>query len=180
MKFDGKKIKELEKALLSAYPARSSLERMLMFELDENLNHICSDSNHTNTVFELIKWSIAHGKIDNLIEGANSNNSGNELMKAFYREYKDIAIENHEAENGINDIVKVKKLLSDNKLDAAIDLLINLIKDNDLCDQLINLKGRLRSLSDAIIRGEISFDNKNTEEAKIRKSILLIIKQIQD
>jgi formylglycine-generating enzyme required for sulfatase activity len=79
----GNKLRELEEALVSAFPTRTALERMLKHRLDEELDQIVGNSNLTDIVFELIKWAQAHGRIDELLHGAIQENPDNSELKKF-------------------------------------------------------------------------------------------------
>jgi endonuclease G, mitochondrial len=59
--------KQLREAILSAYPSPSSLEIFVSEELDHNLAAIASSNNLAQTAFDLIKWAIARGYLDNLV-----------------------------------------------------------------------------------------------------------------
>lgn len=69
-----KQERELQDALLSAFPSRSALEQMVYFELETSLDQIVQAGALTTTVLDLIKWVAANGKIDQLIEGARRVN----------------------------------------------------------------------------------------------------------
>ncbi|GEM_PF-1316081 len=74
-------IKQLRDALVSAFPERSSLEQLLYFELDKNLNQITKDSNLNVVVFELIKIAESEGWLVNLISAARKENPGNSQLE---------------------------------------------------------------------------------------------------
>src|SRR5947199_2978393 len=77
MDIDGRQQKQLCEALLSAFPARQDLEIMASYELNENLSNIAGTSNLQHTVFELIRWSMARGKLKELIIASLKQNSQN-------------------------------------------------------------------------------------------------------
>lgn len=68
---------QLRDALLSAFPTRSDLERMVYYGLHENLSAIAAESNLQQTVFELIRWSDARGRLNELVTEALKQNSQN-------------------------------------------------------------------------------------------------------
>ncbi len=59
--------KELRQAIASAYPSPNDLEIFASEELGQNLAVIAGGQNLNTTIFELIKWSIARGYIDDLV-----------------------------------------------------------------------------------------------------------------
>jgi len=82
MKFSGTKVQSLHKALLSAFPTKSYLEQMIRFQLDENLDTIADGTDHSERVFNLIRWAETKGKLDELINGAIKANPSNPLLNA--------------------------------------------------------------------------------------------------
>ena len=59
MGLSGSQRQQLQEALIDAFPDKASLERMLSFELDENLDEIASEGNLRQIVFQLIKTAQA-------------------------------------------------------------------------------------------------------------------------
>lgn len=59
--------KQLREAILSAYPDPHELEIFVSEELNRNIYVIAGGSNYRTVVFNLIKWAIAKGVIDDLI-----------------------------------------------------------------------------------------------------------------
>ncbi|MCB0092943.1 MAG: hypothetical protein KDE54_33875, partial [Caldilineaceae bacterium] len=82
MKLSGTQYKQLQEALLAAFPTQSDLEQMVSFELGENLNVIAGGRNLSAVVFNLIGWAEARGRTQELISGALSANPGNLALKA--------------------------------------------------------------------------------------------------
>jgi hypothetical protein len=78
--------KQLYNALLSAFPARSDLARMIGFGLNENLDAIAGGTSLSDTVFNLIQWATAQGRLEDLINAALSDNPGNPALKTFAAE----------------------------------------------------------------------------------------------
>jgi nucleoside phosphorylase len=83
IKLDKAEREQLHKALLTAFPSRLDLKRMVDFGLDQNLDSIVSNSNLDHAVFELIKWAEAQGKVSELIRAAYQANSGNVQLQTF-------------------------------------------------------------------------------------------------
>ena len=77
----GQQRKQLQEALIDAFPDKASLEQMLSFELDRNLNEIASEGNLKQKVFQLIKTAQAENWVEDLIDGARRANSGNQKLK---------------------------------------------------------------------------------------------------
>ncbi|WP_017741293.1 effector-associated domain EAD1-containing protein [Scytonema hofmannii] len=78
--------KKLRDALIGAFPEKSSLEQLLYFELDRNLNQITKDSNLEVIVFELIRTAETQGWFEELILAAKNSNSGNLLLQEIATE----------------------------------------------------------------------------------------------
>ena len=83
MKLSGTQYKQLQEALLAAFPTQSDLEQMVSFELGENLNVIAGGRNLSAVVFNLIGWAEARGRTQELVSGALRANSGNPALKAI-------------------------------------------------------------------------------------------------
>jgi Effector-associated domain 1 len=82
------KSKKLHAALISAFPERSSLEQLLYFELDKNLNTITPDSNLNTIVFKLIQTAESQGWLSDLVLSAYKSNPGNLELKAIAKELR--------------------------------------------------------------------------------------------
>ncbi len=82
----GQQRKKLRDALMDAFPNKSSLEQLLDFELDKNLNEITRDSNLEVIVFELIKRAESEGWFINLVRAARDTKSGNLRLQAIAQE----------------------------------------------------------------------------------------------
>src|SRR4051794_20712923 len=81
MKLDGKQQQQLCEALLSAFPTRLGLKMMVQYELNQNLSAITDESNLEYTVFELIEWFKARGKLEQLVLAAlRANPEHNDLV----------------------------------------------------------------------------------------------------
>lgn len=93
MKLSGERRQRLHSALLDAFPDKSSLEQMLSFGLNKNLNTLASESSLQNIVFKIIQAAEAEGWIKDLVNAARQANSGNESLKIITEEllYQDIS-----------------------------------------------------------------------------------------
>jgi hypothetical protein len=78
----------LKAALLSAFPSPGDLQQVVAFKLGENLSVIAGGNNYGEIVFNLIVWTEAHGKTENLIVGARQMNPGNPRLRAFEEQYR--------------------------------------------------------------------------------------------
>ncbi len=79
-------LKQLQKALISAFPSKSLLERLLYFELEKNLNEITRESDLQEIVFKLIQTAEAQGWLEELIRAAYNENCGNLLLQVIVQE----------------------------------------------------------------------------------------------
>lgn len=79
---------ELSRVLLDAYPDPVELERMVYYKLGIRLReHVVVNGSLSQIVFHLIDWADAHGRIDELVEGAQLQNARNPLLRKFYGEH---------------------------------------------------------------------------------------------
>ena len=83
MGLSGQQRKELQDALMDAFPDKSSLEQMLSFQLNKNLDVIASGNDLKEVVFKLIKKAESGNWIENLIDGALKENSENLSLKGI-------------------------------------------------------------------------------------------------
>src|SRR5436305_9342476 len=71
---NGPQQKQLHAALLSAFPTYQDLEMMVLYELNESLPAIAGNSTYSHIIFELIRRTIAAGRLAELISGALQQN----------------------------------------------------------------------------------------------------------
>src|SRR5579883_2962685 len=90
MSLSGQQRKEMLEALVSAFPTESSLEQMLSFELDKNLNAIAGDGNLQGIIFRTIQTAEAQGWIEDLIRAAYGTNPGNPKLQAIAPTHKTV------------------------------------------------------------------------------------------
>ncbi len=83
MSLSGQQHKKLQEALIQAFPDKSSLEQMLYFGLDKNLDAIALGDSLQDIVFKLIKKAEAENWVEKLIDAAYKSNPGNQLLKAI-------------------------------------------------------------------------------------------------
>ncbi|MUG91477.1 hypothetical protein F7734_02825 [Scytonema sp. UIC 10036] len=86
MNLSGQQRKKLQEALINAFPKKSSIEQLLSFELDKNLDEIIEDSNLNDIVFNLIRIAEAQGWVKKLILAACKLTPENLLLKSVAEE----------------------------------------------------------------------------------------------
>ncbi|GAA6619795.1 effector-associated domain EAD1-containing protein [Scytonema sp. NUACC26] len=82
----GQQLRELQNALIDAFPTKPQFEQMLFFELDKSLDTIARDNDLQETVFQLIKIAKAQGWLLDLARAACISNPGNLRLKAITQE----------------------------------------------------------------------------------------------
>ena len=85
MGLSGQQRKKLQDALMDAFPDKSSLEQMISFQLNKNLDEIASGNDLKEVVFKLIKKAESGSWIKNLISGACEYNPGNQSLKEWVK-----------------------------------------------------------------------------------------------
>lgn len=86
MSLSGQQRRKLQEALIDAFREKSSLEQMLSFELDKNLDAIAGGGNLEVVVFNLIKIADSQEWVEGLICAARKSNPGNLRLKAIAEE----------------------------------------------------------------------------------------------
>jgi len=81
MELDGPQQKQVQGALISAFPTRTELEQMVFHGLDVHLAAITSLGTLSQVVFELLRWAAAQGRLEELIKVALTHNSGNQELQ---------------------------------------------------------------------------------------------------
>jgi len=81
--FNGERLQQFQKALLSAFPTTAKLKQMVRFRLDENLEAIAAGANLSETISNLIEWAEAEGKSEELLIAARKENPGNPVLRKF-------------------------------------------------------------------------------------------------
>jgi hypothetical protein len=79
----GEQREKLQEALIDAFPDKSSLERMLSFRLNKNLNSIAGGNNLGEIVFQLITTAESQGWLPDLVRAARKSNPGNPRLLAL-------------------------------------------------------------------------------------------------
>jgi phosphoenolpyruvate carboxylase len=86
-KLSGKEKKEFKNALIAAFPNEKELNQMVEVVFNKPINLIVSPGNLEHQAFELIGWSIAQGKLQQLMKGALDENPDNADLKQFLKKY---------------------------------------------------------------------------------------------
>ena len=81
MSLSGQQLKQLRNALIDAFPKKSSLEQLLYFELEINLDEITKDSDLQDIVFNLIQTAESQGWLLDLVRAACNSNPGNPQLR---------------------------------------------------------------------------------------------------
>lgn len=87
MPLTGKQFKQIQEALLSAYPSQELLRQMMRVEMEENLDAVAGGPNLSAQVFSLISWAEAHGKLAMLVQAAHRGNPRNPALHALAMDY---------------------------------------------------------------------------------------------
>jgi hypothetical protein len=83
----GSQYRQLQNALLAAFPTLGGLAQMVLFGLGQNLAAIAGNSNLQDTVFSLIQWAQAQGRLTELVVGALDANPTNPELVAFAAQF---------------------------------------------------------------------------------------------
>lgn len=77
MDIDGPQLKQLQEALLSAFPTCQGLEMMVFYGLGKSLSAIVGYGDLEYMIFKLLEWVQAQGRLEELIRVALKQNSQN-------------------------------------------------------------------------------------------------------
>lgn len=83
--FTGNHFRQLQEALVEAFPDPMRLRELCQFALGFNLLRVTTASGLDGQVFELIGYAQAKGALDELIKGAWELNYGNPLLRSFLK-----------------------------------------------------------------------------------------------
>src|SRR5436305_3394029 len=81
MLMDGARLRELQDALISAFPTRADLEQMVLFGINEHLNTITVDGNLQQAVFELLRWAQSRGRLEELVRASFDDSKNPDLHR---------------------------------------------------------------------------------------------------
>jgi len=77
MYLSGEQRRTLVNAILSGYPSKQELARMVAYDLEKNLDSIAGGENLSDVVFNLVEWAGTHNCIRDLVHAAHKNNPQN-------------------------------------------------------------------------------------------------------
>lgn len=83
MNIDEQNDQRLHTALLEAFPTQAELAQVVRFGLKQNLAVITAPGTLSSVVFDLIQWSRAHGKFEELLIATFAANSANDRLRAI-------------------------------------------------------------------------------------------------
>ncbi|MHC5861642.1 effector-associated domain EAD1-containing protein [Nostoc sp.] len=83
MSLSGQQRKELQLALIDAFPTLASLEQMLSFELDKNLRTIAGEGSLQDIVFKLMQTANSQGWVEDLVRAALKSTPRNPRLRAI-------------------------------------------------------------------------------------------------
>jgi hypothetical protein len=113
MGLSGWQRKEIQEALVDAFPTKSSLEQMLSYELDKNLEAIAGSGSLQDIVFNLIKKAESEAWVEELITAACWSNPGNSQLQAISKTRIEFSSRNDVQKKLLKQISdNVEKLLS--------------------------------------------------------------------
>src|SRR4051812_5508170 len=72
---------DMHRVLLTAFPTRDGVAQLVRFVLDENLDAIAHQGPLSATMFSLLQWAEAQGRLDDLIAGAIRRNPENQDLR---------------------------------------------------------------------------------------------------
>jgi|SRR5579871_128898 len=90
MQLNGGQLKQFQQVLVSAFPSINALRIMVRVGLQENLEAIVGSGSLSTVVFDLIEWAQACGRLQELMEKAYHENSGNPELRNFVAQFIDI------------------------------------------------------------------------------------------
>ncbi|BAZ22894.1 hypothetical protein NIES4073_37820 [Kalymmatonema gypsitolerans NIES-4073] len=92
MGLSGPQRRELQEALIDAFPDTASLERMLAYELDKNLRAIAGEGSLQDIVFKLIQTANAQGWVEDLVRAAQKENPRNSKLNPIAQKFLNAGI----------------------------------------------------------------------------------------
>ncbi|MEM9922208.1 MAG: toll/interleukin-1 receptor domain-containing protein, partial [Cyanobacteria bacterium P01_D01_bin.50] len=76
------------------FPNKGTLEQMVSFKLDKNLDTIATGNNHSDVVRGLIQWAETYGEVKELLTAAREANPGNPKLQSFEEQMRPSMPEN--------------------------------------------------------------------------------------
>ena len=87
MKLSGKELERLHEALLEAFGKRDELERMLLFKLSRQLDHLAPEDDLESVVFVIINRAQRENWLGDLVKGAHTANPASPRLREFHDWY---------------------------------------------------------------------------------------------
>ncbi len=82
----GQQVHQIQEALLSAFRTKDQLSIMVRVQLDANLDAIAGGESLRVVVFNLVGWAERHGRVADLIGGANAEVPGNPELQQLVQD----------------------------------------------------------------------------------------------
>jgi len=83
LRLTGAQARQLQEALLAAFPRTSAMARMVRFGLNQTFAVIAGGDTLADQVFSLIEWAEAHGQEAQLLQVALAANAGNPQLRTL-------------------------------------------------------------------------------------------------
>src|SRR5690349_1518461 len=83
MQLSGQQQRQLEQVLLSAFPRKPDLARLVRHGLDENLIALSNSESLSELVFDLIEWARSRDRLAELINAAREDNPAHPQLRRF-------------------------------------------------------------------------------------------------
>lgn len=180
MKLTPQQRRELETALLSAFPERTDVERLVLYSLNENLANIVGNANQRTVIFELVGWCISKGKLQTLLDGAKAENPDNPELKAFFQNFKsdinrDEMPECYPPKKNNMTKAEIQKLIADTKTKQAIEQMK--IYCSDMSTEILTIEAKYNSLKNSNLIGIISNQEYTQGLAQVNYGLLSILNE---
>lgn len=97
MQLSGQQLKQIQEALLSAFPGKDDLAMLARLELNEPLGAIAGGENQRVLIFNLLTWAERTGRVADLLAGAISQLPGNPLLQRLMQDARGWGLPAHVA-----------------------------------------------------------------------------------
>src|SRR4051794_5290950 len=85
--------RQIEAALLAAFPSEDALAHMLLHQLDVPLPQVVRHASLQQMVFELVQWAATQGRLRDLIQGAAAENPDNPQVQVLLAQMDPLVLE---------------------------------------------------------------------------------------
>jgi Effector-associated domain 1 len=140
MKLSGSQREELQSALVSAFPRKSSLEQLLSHKLEEMLHKIPLEGSVKDIIFKLIQEAEAYDLTETLVRAAREENPGNEELKVVEKEL----FPNLKTKSLLQ---KGRQNLRPDSPEVSVKLDSDMIINFDLREMIIKFQGKFKQTS---------------------------------